>query len=291
MNKKLNFNNILLFMCKIWYTVNSIGKKEVFVVKCRYCGAQLSEESRFCHKCGKTVQVKKQASEYEYEDDEPKKGSRVLLTLLITLILLVLLLLSAVISNWFFTKTGMQSPEQENVNQTPSVVATVVPETETEDDMATPKPKATKKPTASDDEYVHIEQPTYKTYTDSEFRFSCAYPSHFEKYIDNTSSARYTLRANNGEMTMKICAEENSAGITLQQSLSMFKSKHSGEVEYSNIGETYYAVRINEDGFCYYKYLRSKNKTFYWFEFTYPKDEQDTYEGYIQHIYESFTVK
>ena len=259
-------------------------------MKSSKCGAKLNKDAVFCHKCGKTVKNEKHASDYEYEEEESGRGNRLLITLLIILILLVLLGLAAVFSYLF---VGSQSSviKESYSNEPPAVASTVVPATATETEAPTEKPKATKKPAVSDDEYVHIEQPVYKTYTDAEYRFSCAYPSHFEKYVDNTSSARYTLRANNGEMTMKICAEDNSAGITLQQSLSMFKSKHSGEVEYSSLGETYYAVRINDGGFCYYKYLRSKNKTFYWFEFTYPETKRDTYEGYIQHIYESFTVK
>lgn len=259
-------------------------------MNCIKCGARLHKDARFCHKCGKAVPVDEYFVDEEEYEVEDSKGKRVMLVLLVTLILLVLLGLTAVFSYLF---VGNQSSliKESYSTEPPAVASTVVPETATETDAPTKKPSATKKPSDSDEKYIHVGNPVYKTYTDSEYRFSCAYPTHFEKFVDNASPSRYALRANGGEITMKICAEKNDAQTTLQQSLSAFKSKHGGEVEYSSIGETYYAVRINDDGFCYYKYLRSKNNNFYWFEFTYPEDERDTYEGYIQHIYESFTIK
>ncbi len=266
-------------------------------MKCKHCGSQLHEDAMFCHKCGKRVPVNEYLAEYEnddeeYEDEKSGCGSKVIITLLITLILLVLLGLAAVASYLFMgnqTSDILESLSKPVATAQPaSVVATIVPEDATQKDTGK---KATAKPEKDDDEYKHVADPEYKTYTDSEYKFSCSYPTHFEKYIDSGSGNRYSVQANDGEVTLKICAEDNTGGITLQQSMSMFKSKHNGIVEYSGSGETYYAIRINEDGFCYYKYLRSKNKKFYWFEFTYPEEQKEIYEEYIQHIYESFTIK
>lgn len=259
-------------------------------MKCVKCGAKLKSNAVYCHKCGKRVGN----TQDRIDTVEEKSGTKAVIVLLVALILLVLLGLAALGSYLF---VGNQSSvirdelSAPTATQQPPVVATIVPEEDTEDDVrVTQKPKEREKlGSATDSE--HISNPEYKTYTDAEFKFSCAYPSHFEKYVDNTSNARYNLKTNDGEVTMRICAEKNTAGLTIQQSLSVFKSKYGGIVEYSSSGESYYAVRINVGGMCHYKYLRLKNNTLYWFEFTYPEDARDVYEDYIQHIYESFTIK
>lgn len=264
-------------------------------MKCIKCGAKLKSNAVYCHKCGMRVDKNQNNNN---DTDTQTGGSKAVIVLLVVLILLVLLGLAALGAYLFVGNQSSVIRDELSAptpTEQPPVVATIVPKEDTEDDTknsikTSEKPK--EKPTlSSDDENTHISDPEYKTYTDSEFKFSCSYPSHFEKYTDNTSTARYNLKTNDGEVTMRICAEKNTAGLTIQQSLSVFKSKHGGIVEYTASGESYYAIRINADGVCYYKYLRLKNNTFYWFEFTYPKEEKNIYEEYIQHIYESFTVK
>lgn len=259
-------------------------------MKCVKCGAKLKNNAVYCHKCGRRVGD----TQSEKYTDTQKGGGKAVIVLLVVLILLVLLGLAALGSYLF---VGSQSSvirdelSAPTATEQPPVVATIVPEEDTEDDIEeTQKPKE-RAASGSNSDTKHVSNPEYKTYTDAEFKFSCSYPSHFEKYIDNTSTARYNLKTSDGEVTMRICAEKNTADLTIQQSLSVFKSKHGGIVEYTSSGESYYAVRINVGGVCYYKYLRLKNNTFYWFEFTYPEDAKDIYEDYIQHIYESFTVK
>lgn len=259
-------------------------------MKCVKCGAKLKNNAVYCHKCGKRVNNTQDTR----DTVEEKSGNKVVIVLLVALILLVLLGLTALGSYLFMGNQSSVIRDElsaPTATQQPPVVATIVPIEDTEDDAeATQKPKE-RAMLGEDTDSEHVSNPEYKTYTDAEFKFSCSYPSHFEKYVDNTSTARCNFKTTGGEVTMRICAEKNTADLTIQQSLSVFKSKHGGIVEYTSSGESYYAVRINAGGVCYYKYLRLKNNTFYWFEFTYPEDARDIYEGYIQHIYESFTIK
>jgi hypothetical protein len=262
-------------------------------MRCRKCGAELNDDELFCHRCG--APVKKRNDEElrnnkGYENDKkPRKNNTAVVVLLVILISLVLLVAAAVGSYMFVNKDSSVIKEsldrQNSAASATYAVQTAAPK-ETEKTY-TAAPRVTANPSSG----VPDSDPQYSVYTDPELKFSCAYPKSFEAYIDNTTSGRYTVRNEDKSATLRICAEKNDAKLTIEQSLSTFTSKTQGDVEYQKTGSTYYAVRVNDGSICYYKYLVSKDGYFYWFEFNYPTKYQDIYDGYVQHIYSSFTVK
>ena len=233
-------------------------------------------------------------SKNEEKKDKQKKSNTAVIVLLSILIGIAIFVAAAVAAYMFMDdQPSVLKESLEQHGSEPQITASPSPMPTAE---PTSRPEITLNPTTTptskkSDENVHIAEPTYKVYSDSEMGFSCAYPTHFEKYSDGTSEGRYTLKNQDGSVTLRICAEDNDAGITLEQSLSMFKSKNNGDIEYTKVGNTYYAARINVSGICRYRYLVSKNNKFYWFDFSYPEEYRDIYENYIDHIYRSFTIR
>lgn len=280
-------------------------------MKCKSCGAEINDNAKFCENCGmrvdESVSVKnndsaekrteKVRAEGNYNERGDKKNGRTAMIVLLCVLIGIMMFIAAAVASYMFIdnhssilKDSYNSRNNEEVTPLP---ATPVPE-ETEEPTAKPTSKPTANPTKApsrSSDVEHIAEPLYKVYSDTEMGFSCAYPTHFEKYNDNTDEGRYTLRNEDASVSLRICAEENSGGITLAQSMSMFKTKNPGEIEYSKTGNTYYAIRVNDDGICRYRYLVSKNDKIYWFDFNYPEEYRDIYEGYIDHIYRSFTVR
>lgn len=233
------------------------------------------------------------------EEGTGSRKSNTAVIVLLCILIGIAIFVAAAVAAYMFVDDQPSVLKESLENHGNGAITTMVPSTPS----PTPKVDATKKPqvsaeptkkpsyTSQTNENVHISEPTYKVYSDSEMGFSSAYPTHFEKYSDGTSEGRYTLKNSDGSVTLRICAEDNDAGITLEQSLSMFKSKNSGDIEYTKVGNTYYAVRINVLGICRYRYLISKNNKMYWFDFSYPEEYRDIYENYIDHIYRSFTIR
>lgn len=225
------------------------------------------------------------------KDMPPQNRNTVLIVLISVLIVLVLMGISGGLAFVFMndhSDTLKNSLEAQN-NAARQTGAPVTPSPEP---MPSPEPTPvqTTNIKVTESEQAPDENPSYRVYTDPEYHFSCSYPSSFEVYIDNSKSGRYTLRSADGTASLRICAEENSAGITVAQSLDMFKAQTGGYVDYEQSGETYYAVRMVNGSNCVYKYLRSKNGNMYWFEFTFPRKYFETYDKYINHLYSSFTV-
>lgn len=265
-----------------------MAERRYVLMKCKKCGKEINEGAKFCENCGTPVSEKssgqKQAS--------PKRSSILIIVLLCILIGIMIFVAAAVGAYMFMDNESSVLKESYDKRDKATAQITAAPATAAP--IITAEPYDTPKPTAKPVSIIdseHIAEPTYKVYADTEMGFSCAYPTHFEKYNDNTSTGRYTLRTSDKSVSLRICAENNDADITLAQSMSMFKTKNPGDIEYSKTGNTYYAIRINDNGICRYRYLVSKNQKLYWFDFNYPEEYRDIYENYIDHIYRSFTVR
>lgn len=275
-------------------------------MECKRCGAEINDHAKFCENCGARIsenlsgghddiaekQAKKKNVRKEENYNEPdgkKKGSTAVIVLLCILIGIMLFVVAAV-GSYMFIDNHSSVLKDSYKEQNNAADATMIPITPMPEETKAPTAKPTQAPKRNTD-IEHISNPSYNVYSDTEMGFSCAYPTHFDKYNDNTNEGRYTLRNEDASVSLRICAEENSSDITLAQSMSMFKTKNPGEIEYSKTGNTYYAIRINDNGICRYRYLESKNGKMYWFDFNYPEEYRDIYEGYIDHIYRSFTVR
>lgn len=259
-------------------------------MKCKRCGKEVNDGARFCENCGASVHKKSE----KRNEALPKRTNTLVVVLLCVLIGIMIFVAAAVGAYMFMGNESSILKESYDKRDKAAAEVTAVPatvepvRTEKSDNTFRPTAKPISKETEND---KHIAEPTYKVYSDTEMGFSCAYPTHFEKYNDNTREGRYTLQTSDKSVSLRICAENNDADITLAQSMSMFKTKNPGDIEYSKTGNTYYAIRINDNGICRYRYLVSKNEKLYWFDFNYPEEYRDIYEKYIDHIYRSFTVR
>lgn len=273
---------------------------------CENCGCELREDAAFCHKCGKPTdndaarhkdghtpqnppkRCSSGSSKNNRSDrDEERSAGRTAVIVLLCVLIALMLLVAASVASYMFMNRSSAMRDSMNERFELSTVIPATPEPSPTPAQSASKPKYTLSPAQSD---IHVENPRYSVYSDPDYNFSCAYPSHFEKYIDNTASGRYTLKTGDGKATLRICAEKNDAGITIPQALSMYTSKTGGEIEFSRTGSTYYTVRINSDGVCKYRYFVNKGSNSYWFELNYPEEYKYIYEEYEQHIYTSFKI-
>lgn len=256
-------------------------------MQCKRCGKEINNSAKFCENCGAPI------NEEAEKQTAPKRNNTLIIVLLCILIGIMMFVAAAVGAYMFMDNESSVLKESYDKRDKAAAEITAVPATAVPINTAEPiyTPKPTAKPVSNQSDDGHIAEPSYKVYSDTEMGFSCAYPTHFEKYNDNTSTGRYTLQSPDKSVSLRICAENNDADITLAQSMSMFKTKNPGDIEYSKTGNTYYAIRINDNGICRYRYLVSKNQKLYWFDFNYPEEYRDIYEKYIDHIYRSFTVR
>lgn len=131
-----------------------------------------------------------------------------------------------------------------------------------------------------------INNPVYKVYNDREYNFVCAYPTHFQEYIDSDNRVRYSLRAEDGTATLKICAYNNISGLSPEDSGEEFKAAYPGTIEYDASGDNWYAVRTSQNGQCHYGYYHIENGTVRGFEMHYDKSYDTIYDKYINDIYD-----
>lgn len=133
-----------------------------------------------------------------------------------------------------------------------------------------------------------VSYPSYSTYSDSDYNFSCSYPSHFRVYNEKNNFMRYTLSAPDDTATLKICATSNSSWLSVSTVAGNFKSSYPGSTDYENSGADWCAVRTYKNGWYHYGYFKLTNNMIRGFEFHFNSNYFDIYDRYINDIYNSF---
>ena len=132
-----------------------------------------------------------------------------------------------------------------------------------------------------------VSNPSYTVYRDSDYNFSCSYPSHFQVYNENNNFVRYSLKAPDNTATLKICATSNSSQLSAKNVSDNFKSSYPGTVDYENSGNNWCAVCTIKDGQCHYAYYHVDGNSIRGFEMHYAQKYYSTYDKYVNDIYNS----
>ncbi|MCD8181232.1 MAG: zinc-ribbon domain-containing protein [Firmicutes bacterium] len=132
-----------------------------------------------------------------------------------------------------------------------------------------------------------VENPSYRTFTDSKYNFSCKYPSHFVEYTDSSSFVRYSLKAPDNTATLKICATSNTSNLSVQTVLNNFKSSYPGTADYENSGADWCVCRTREGGEYHYGYFKLTDGMIRGFEMHFDENYYSIYDEYVNDIYDS----
>lgn len=132
-----------------------------------------------------------------------------------------------------------------------------------------------------------VSNPTYKTYNDTAYNFSCAYPAHFQVNNDSDKFVRYSVKAPDNSATLKICATSNSSHLSVKNVMDNFKSSYPGTVDYENSGDTWCAICTIQNGQCHYGYFHVGSSDIRGFEMHYNRSYYSIYDKYVNDIYDS----
>lgn len=132
-----------------------------------------------------------------------------------------------------------------------------------------------------------VSKPSYNTYNDTDYRFSCYYPAHFQVYLEDNDFMRYTLRAADNTATLKICATKNTSNLSVKTVSDNFKSTYPGSVDYENSGDDWCVARTYNAGIYHYAYFTLTDGMIRGFELHFDGNYLDIYDGYVNDIYNS----
>lgn len=135
-----------------------------------------------------------------------------------------------------------------------------------------------------------VASPSYKTYSDADYSFSCAYPSHFVLYNEDNAFVRYSLRAPDNTAEIKICATNNKAGLSPQTVRDNFVSTYPGSIDYKNLGDDWCVIRTLDSGKYHYGYFKLSGGKIRGFEFHFDAAYFDIYDSYINDIYDKLIL-
>ncbi len=274
---------------------------------CRKCGAYCSDNSAYCGKCGaplsngaKNKSPAKHAKSMKSARRRKKHTAKNALLIIGGIILLTVIFVAAVYIGFAKMSEG-ESPfkeREESIGYTQAPEPTQAP-VYTSSPSATAKPVPTQTvspgvspaPSEKADKYKISANPTYFTYTDTEFNFICGYPSDFIEYSDNDNSHRYTLREENGTAYMIIGAEHNDSGITPLEHMNSFADEIGGKVISESISGVGYTVLVLDDDTYYYRRCVAGSDDIIWFDFIYDSHYSDIYEDYTRKLSGTLQLK
>ena len=130
-----------------------------------------------------------------------------------------------------------------------------------------------------------VKYPTYRSYYDSYYGFSCNYPSHFRVYNDSDKFVRYSLYDPNSDAILKICATDR-LGRSPQTIKDNFVATYPGTIDYQNGGSDWCVISTYAYGQRHYGYFNMRKGYIRGFEF-HSSYDYDTNDRYINEIYDS----
>lgn len=153
-----------------------------------------------------------------------------------------------------------------------------------------PPPARPTVPPSADTRPDNSYSKSYLTYRDSEYSFSCPYPSDFIlTHVDN-NFFRYTLAAPDGSGAVYICATQNSNGRTPQTVRDNFLATYGGTPDYENSGSSWCAISTFDGSQWHYGYFSLSKSMIRGFEVHYSDAYRDRYDKYINDIYDGLSL-
>lgn len=132
-----------------------------------------------------------------------------------------------------------------------------------------------------------VKYPTYKSYYDSYYGFSCSYPSHFKVYVASDKFVRYSLFDPYSDAVLKICATDR-LGRSPQTIKDNFVASYPGTIDYQNGGSDWCVISTSSYGKRHYGYFNMRNGYIRGFEF-HSSYDYNTNDRYINEIYDSLS--
>lgn len=296
-------------------------------MKCSYCGAEITGNSKFCPNCGAAV-IRNNArfcpncgrQALDWEDVCASCGTRLMgtdeqtmrnnspynqqrhgsdKTVLIVVIVAAVLVFAAAFAIGF----AFINPEKSDEEPQPSVAAV----TQTPAPTASPEAantaipvvvidgddpdavQATSAPVYKDKEEARQVQPKYLTYNSGKYNFSCAYPSSFKTTIVNDPLILYSCESQDARADLYINGTVNTAGLSPSTVFENFVASYGGVVDYRSIGDTYCAGSTAGGGRSHYCYYKLTGGMIRGFEMHYPTSQRDYYDQMINEIYNSIS--
>lgn len=243
-------------------TVDEKAKNHIY---CEKCGARLPLDSDVCVSCG---------FNQNKSENEPSKK--------VGYLLIALLAVFAVVSIASVIWLASKNSDRKNKNDAETHTQAADDVTQLQNDIYT-SDAATGMPVKEG----AVRDPVYNTYNDYEYSFSCSYPAHFVAESNNSDDARYILNAPDGTAKLRICAYDNSSGMSPQQVISKFKSDYPGTVDYENYKDEWCVISTIRNDKCHYGYYNMRDGVVRGFELHYDMDKSDVYDIYVEEIYDS----
>lgn len=257
------------------------------IMQCRKCGARLT--GRFCSACGT-----------RYEEQPPvellnsKRGSY---TAFIIIAAAALLIIIAVVGIIISLRTGDKTPENNDhayYDEREEKNEEEVTEKHDEEILL-----PTEQPTQADDEIMTNSIPplaphtvSWMTNAYSDLEIECALPKHFTYDQDLSSYNNALYKAPDSTAFINLESEANISSLSAKDSMDEFLVEQSAEgtLHYSDYDESWYAVSLKYDDWCYYRKCFVDGEKLRWFEFATPMEYLDYYSEYIEYIEDNFRV-
>lgn len=136
-----------------------------------------------------------------------------------------------------------------------------------------------------------ISHPTYNTYTDSAYKFTCTYPDHFTEAHSDDPFVKVSYKAPDDTATLNICGTDNNSNLSTETVQYNFKLSYPGTIDYEKRGDDWCVCRTYKDGIYHYGYFKIKDGMIRGFELHFDGDYYTIYDGYVNDIYSSLVFR